>query len=47
MCLVGTYHADEYEDKLDNVCVGHGVKASHQCVHNDHGGRDPDADVKG
>lgn len=36
------HHADEHEDQLDDISVGHGVQASQQCVDDGHGGGDPD-----
>lgn len=42
-----TYQADEDEDKLYKICVGHRVEASHQCVGDGYGCRDPNANPEG
>lgn len=38
-----TYHANEYENKLYDICVGHRVKTSEQSVDDGDGSRDPGA----
>lgn len=38
-----THQADEDEDKLYDVCVGHRVEASHQGVGDGYRSRNPDA----
>ena len=42
-----THQVDEYEDQLYNICVGHRVETSQQCVGDGDGSRDPDAHSKG
>ena len=42
-----THQADEDEDELYDIRVGHRVEASQQGVGDRHGSRDPDADGVG
>lgn len=42
-----TYQADEDEDKLYKICVGHRVEASQMCVGDGYGCRDPNANLEG
>lgn len=42
-----TYQADEDEDKLYKICVGHRVEASQKCVGDGYGCRDPNANPEG
>jgi hypothetical protein len=42
-----TYCAEEHEDELNDVCVGHRVETPQQGVGDGYGSRDPDAHCVG